>query len=431
MKKTNLPRVLIVDDEAAIRRSFKDVLEFDYQVDEAFDGVDCIEKCEANKYDVIVLDVKMPRKDGMDTLDALQEICPDTPVVMISGHGTIETAVELVKKGAFDFINKPFDLNRVLITLRNALDRSHLVTETRILKRKVTQSKIQEIVGESKAIRKVKNTIEKFAKQDKAKVLILGPYGSGKELIARWLHEKSPRRQGPFVEVNCAAIPSELIESILFGHIKGAFTGAIKDQAGKFEQANGGTLFLDEIGDMSEGAQAKVLRALQDQKISRLGSDKDITVDVRVIAATNKNLQDEIARRAFREDLYHRLAVLEIESPALNDRREDIPILADYFMKILCEANDKPTKTFTPEALEALQNMDWTGNVRQLRNVVERLMVYGEDQKEITEEDVVEYVTSRGKGVHPHKELFERFDSLDDLLKFMSSEFRKYRGMLV
>ena len=431
MKKANLPRVLIVDDQPAIRRSFKDVLEMDYHVDEAVDGVDCIEKCEKTKYDVIVLDIKMPRMDGMEALDKLQEICPDTPIVMISGHGTIETAVESVKKGAFDFINKPFDLNRVHITLRNALDRSHLVSEARVLKRKVSQSKIQEIVGESEPIRRVKRTIEKFAKQDKAKVLILGPNGSGKELIARWLHEKSPRKAGPFVEVNCAAIPSELIDSILFGHIKGAFTGAIKDQVGKFEQANGGTLFLDEVGDMSESAQAKVLRALQEQKISRVGSDKEIVVDVRVISATNKHLQEEIARNRFREDLFHRLDVLEIESPALNDRRDDIPLLVSYFMGVISEENGRTGKGFTPEALDALQKMDWRGNIRQLRNVVERLFVYCDDKKEITLEDVIEYILPRSsREKHKYQELFDRFDNLDDLFKYVGVEFTKYKGAM-
>ena len=427
MKKEILPKVLIVDDQDAIRRSLKDVLELDYQLDEAVDGVDCVDKCGRNKYDVIILDMKMPRMDGMETLEKLQEICPDTPVVMISGHGEIEQAVEAVKKGAFDFIKKPMDINRIHITLRNALDRSHLVTETKVLKRKVTQSKVQEIVGESKKINELKLAIDKFAKQDKTKVLILGPNGSGKELIARWLHEKSPRKAAPFVEVNCAAIPSELIESILFGHIKGAFTGAIKDQVGKFEQANGGTLFLDEVGDMSENAQAKVLRALQDHKISRVGSDKDIVVDVRVISATNKDLLQEIRAKNFREDLYHRLAVLVIESPALNDRRDDVPILVDHFMKMICEENGKPVKFITDEALETLKVIDWRGNVRQLRNVVERLLVYCDDQKIITEEDVLAYAMPQDRDRHPYQDLFDRFDDLEGLFTFIGGEFRKYK----
>ena len=359
MKQSISARILIVDDEAVIRRTFKSVLEMEpYEVDEAVDGYDCLVKVKQKKYDVIFMDIKMPRIDGLEVLDQLQTLSPDSSVVMISGHGNIETAVESVKKGAFDYLAKPLDLNRIHITIRNALDRSTLVTETKVLRRRVGQSKVQEIIGDSDAIQKVKEKIDMAAPVDGARVLIMGPNGTGKELVARWIHEKSPRRDGLFVEVNCAAIPSELIESIMFGHIKGSFTGAIKDQIGKFEQANGGTLFLDEIGDMSLEAQAKILRALQERKITRVGGEKDINVDVRIIAATNKNLREEIARGRFREDLYNRLEVIDIYVPSLNERKEDIPLLVEQFSKIICEEYGIADKKFTIDAIIGLQNID-------------------------------------------------------------------------
>ncbi|MBL7830692.1 MAG: sigma-54-dependent Fis family transcriptional regulator, partial [Saprospiraceae bacterium] len=325
-----MAKILIVDDEQSIRRTLKEILEFEkYIVDEAADGFDCLVKLKQEKYDVIILDIKMPKLDGMDALDRIKELAQDIPVIMISGHATIDTAVETVKKGAFDFISKPPDLNRLLITIRNALDKSSLMYETKTLRRRVQKSSVQEIIGESKAIYKIKNTIERIAPTD-ARVLVTGPNGTGKELVARWIHEKSQRNDSPIIEVNCAAIPSELIESELFGHEKGSFTSAIKLRVGKFELANGGTLFLDEVGDMSLSAQAKVLRALQENQITRVGGDKSIHVDVRVIAATNKDLREEIAKGRFREDLYHRLAVIIVDVPALTDRLEDIPLLVEH-----------------------------------------------------------------------------------------------------
>ena len=331
-----MAKILIVDDEKSIRYTLKDILEFEkYQVDEAKDGMECIVKVQKNDYDVIILDIKMPKMDGMEALERIQILKPDIPVVMISGHANIDTAVEAVKKGAFDFISKPPDLNRLLITIRNAMDKSSLITETKVLKRKVSKAKVQEIIGESDNIQKIKGTIDRVAPTD-ARVLVTGPNGTGKELVARWIHEKSPRSDKPIIEVNCAAIPAELIESELFGHEKGAFTSAVKQRIGKFEQANGGTLFLDEIGDMSLSAQAKVLRALQENKITRVGGDKEIKVDVRVIAATNKDLRAEINGKRFREDLYHRLAVIIIQVPALNERRADIPMLVDHFITQIC-----------------------------------------------------------------------------------------------
>ena len=384
-------------------------------------------KVKQKKYDVIFMDIKMPRIDGLEVLDQLQTLSPDSSVVMISGHGNIETAVESVKKGAFDYLAKPLDLNRIHITIRNALDRSTLVTETKVLRRRVGQSKVQEIIGESDSIQKVKEKIEMAAPVDGARVLIMGPNGTGKELVARWIHEKSPRRDGLFVEVNCAAIPSELIESIMFGHIKGSFTGAIKDQIGKFEQANGGTLFLDEIGDMSLEAQAKILRALQERKITRVGGEKDIAVDVRIIAATNKNLREEIARGRFREDLYNRLEVIDIYVPSLNERKEDIPLLVEQFSKIICEEYGIADKKFTIDAIIGLQNIDWTGNIRQLRNVVERLIIFSRDKPEITDSDIMEHVTAR-RGRNPYEELFNRFDTMEEMLRFMAAEFMKFKG---
>ena len=385
-----MAKVLIVDDEPAIRRTLRDILEFEkYEVDEALDGLECIAKLKKAKYDVVILDIKMPKMDGMEALERIQLLAPDTPVVMISGHANIDTAVESVKKGAFDFISKPPDLNRLLITLRNALDKSTLITEAKTLKRKITKSKVQEMIGDSTPMQKIKETIERVAPTE-ARVLVTGSNGTGKELVARWIHEKSHRAEHEIIEVNCAAIPAELIESELFGHEKGAFTSALKQRIGKFEQANGGTLFLDEIGDMSLSAQAKVLRALQENKITRVGGEKEIRVDVRVIAATNKDLRREIERNRFREDLYHRLAVIIIDVPQLNDRREDIPQLVEHFVQMICEDYGINIKNVTKEAMVALQNNNWTGNIRELRNVVERLIILSGD--EITDEDVFRYV---------------------------------------
>lgn len=385
-----MSKILIADDEGSIRRTLREILEFEkFEVEEAADGVECLSKLRKSEFDVVLLDIKMPKMDGMEALDRIQELNPDLPVVMISGHATIDTAVEAVKRGAFDFISKPPDLNRLLITLRNAIDKAGLVTETKILRRQVTAAKVQDIIGDSAAMQQVRNTIDRVAPTD-ARVLITGPNGAGKELIARWIHAKSHRANGPIVEVNCAAIPSELIESELFGHEKGAFTSAIKQRIGKFEQAHNGTLFLDEIGDMSLSAQAKVLRALQEQKIARVGGDKDIKVDVRVVAATNKDLRAEIEAGRFREDLYHRLAVIIIQSPALRDRRDDIPALITHFIGQICAEYGVPPRKMTAEAITALQQLEWTGNIRELRNVVERLLILGADP--VTADDVAMYV---------------------------------------
>jgi two-component system, NtrC family, nitrogen regulation response regulator NtrX len=381
-----MARILIIDDERAIRNALREILEYEnYQVDEAEDGPKGIEWVGKESYDVILCDIKMPQMDGIEVLENIQKTT-DAPVVMISGHGTIETAVEAIRKGAYDFIAKPLDLNRLLITLRNAMDKSRLVTETKALKKKV--SKQYEMIGESPAIAKIKEMIERVAPTD-ARVLITGESGTGKELVARWLHEKSNRSSGPFVEVNCAAIPSELIESVLFGHEKGSFTSAIKQRKGDFEQATNGTIFLDEIGDMSLSAQAKVLRALQENKIMRVGGEKDIPVNVRVLAATNKNLLEEIENKNFREDLYHRLSVILIKVPSLNQREDDIPMLTNYFVEQICEDNGRPPIHFTDEALEALKKIKWTGNIRELRNVVERLVILCDQQ--VTAEDVEIY----------------------------------------
>lgn len=385
-----MANVLIVDDETPIRRTLKEILEFEsHKVEEASDGMECLAQVKKSQYDVILMDIKMPKMDGMEALERIQELAPDTPVIMISGHANIDTAVEAVKKGAFDFISKPPDLNRLLITVRNALDKSSLSTENKRLQRQVTTYKTQEMIGDSEAMLRIKNTIDRIAPMD-ARVLITGQNGTGKELVARWIHEKSHRAKGPIVEVNCAAIPSELIESELFGHEKGAFTSAHKQRLGKFELANGGTIFLDEIGDMTLDAQAKVLRALQENKITRVGGDKEIKVDVRVLAATNKDLGKEIEARRFREDLYHRLAVIIIEVPTLNQRRDDIPMLVDHFNQLICTEYGIPTKKVQKEAIHALKNLNWTGNIRELRNVVERLIILGGN--EITEEDVINYV---------------------------------------
>jgi two-component system, NtrC family, nitrogen regulation response regulator NtrX len=383
--------ILIIDDERAIRKTLGEILSYEgYKIDEATDGEEGLKRFAEKPYDVVICDIKMPRVDGIEFLEKAREINPDVPVIMVSGHGNIDTAVEAVKKGAFDYISKPPDLNRLLITLRNALDRQTLVTETKVLKRKV--SRVQEMVGESAPIKKIKETIDKVAPTD-ARVLITGENGAGKELVARWIHEKSNRNTGPIVEVNCAAIPGELIESELFGHEKGSFTSAIKQRIGKFEQANGGTLFLDEIGDMSLSAQAKVLRALQEGKITRVGADKDINVDVRVVAATNKDLLQEVEEKNFRLDLYHRLGVIIIHVPSLNDRREDVPLLVDYFLDIIAAEYGQPKKAIDKKAMDALQQYNWTGNIRELRNVVERLIILS--GKTITQEDVESYVQVR------------------------------------
>ncbi len=379
--------ILVIDDEKSIRNTLKDILEYEkYTVDVAENGPAGLEMLEEKPYDVVLCDIKMPRMDGIEVLEKIREKESDTQVIMISGHGNIDTAVEAIKKGAYDFIEKPPDINRLLITIRNALDKSSLITETKVLKKKI--SKKYEIIGESQAIRKVRELIDRVAPTE-ARVLITGANGTGKELVAHQLHEKSNRAHGPFVEVNCAAIPSELIESELFGHEKGSFTSAYKQRKGKFEQAQGGTLFLDEIGDMSLPAQAKVLRALQENKITRVGSDKDIAVDVRVIAATNKDLMEEIRKNNFREDLYHRISVIIIHVPSLNERLEDIPLLAKHFSEMICGEYGMPVKEFSDDAIEELKKITWTGNVREFRNVVERLIILCGNT--ITGEDVKAY----------------------------------------
>jgi len=384
-----MPNILIIDDEKAIRNVLKEILTNEgFTVEEATDGEEGLKKFNSASYDVVLCDIKMPKLDGIEFLQKVIETQTEVPVIMISGHGNIETAVDAVKKGAFDYIAKPPDLNRLLITIRNALDRNVLVKEAKVLKRKV--SKVQEIIGESEGIKKVKDTIDKVAPTD-ARVLVTGENGSGKELVARWLHEKSNRNTAPIVEVNCAAIPSELIESELFGHEKGSFTSAIKQRIGKFEQANGGTLFLDEIGDMSLSAQAKVLRALQEGKITRVGGDKEISVDVRVIAATNKDLLQEVNEKNFRLDLYHRLSVILVHVPSLNDRRDDIPLLVEKFLADIADEYNQAKKSIDKKAMDALQKHNWTGNIRELRNVVERLIILS--GKEIGVEDVVSYVS--------------------------------------
>jgi two-component system, NtrC family, nitrogen regulation response regulator NtrX len=383
-----MPDILIIDDEKAIRKTLSEILSFEgYKIDEASDGEEGLKKFKEKSYDVVLCDIKMPRLDGIEFLQRAGESSPDVPIIMISGHGNIETAVEAVKKGAYDYISKPPDLNRLLITIRNAMDKSSLVTETKTLKRRVT--KVQEMIGESAPIQKIKDTIDKVAPTE-ARIMITGENGVGKELVARWIHEKSNRASGPLVEVNCAAIPSELIESELFGHEKGSFTSAIKQRIGKFEQANGGTLFLDEIGDMSLNAQAKVLRALQEGKITRVGADKDINVDVRVIAATNKDLLKEVDAKTFRIDLYHRLSVILIHVPSLNERKDDIPYLVDKFLTDICSDYGIAKKSIDEEAIDEMMKYDWTGNVRELHNVVERLVILS--GKTITREDVKTYV---------------------------------------
>ncbi|MDR0737990.1 MAG: sigma-54 dependent transcriptional regulator [Prevotellaceae bacterium] len=381
-------KILVVDDERSIRNTMKNILEYEgYEVMLAEKGEDALAAAEANNFDVIFCDIKMPEMDGIEILDKLQEKHPEIPVIMISGHGTIDAVVECIKKGAYDFIEKPLDLNRILITIRNATEKTELVRETKTLKRKV--SKIPDMVGDSDAMVKIKDLVDRIAPTE-ARVLITGSNGTGKELVARWIHEKSPRAAAPFVEVNCAAIPGELIESELFGHEKGSFTSAVRQHKGKFEQAQGGTLFLDEIGDMSLSAQAKVLRVLQENKVTRIGSDKDISVNVRVVVATNKNLRVEIERGSFREDLYHRLSVIIVHMPTLAERKSDIPLLADYFMKQICVDYNYAKRKITDEALVEMQKYPWTGNIREFRNALERLIILCD--KVIRVEDVKQYV---------------------------------------
>ena len=382
-----MAKILVIDDERSIRNTLSDILSLEgHKVDVAEDGEQGFKKASESKFDAVFCDIKMPKMDGLEVLAKLHDSFPELPIVMISGHGDIDTAVESIKNGAFDYIQKPLDLNRLLVTLRNALDRSNLVAETKTLKKKVNTK--YKMIGETPAMLKVKEMIERVAPTD-ARVLITGSNGTGKEAVAHWIHEKSNRASAPFVEVNCAAIPSELIESELFGHVKGSFTGAVKDKAGKFEQADGGTLFLDEIGDMSLAAQAKVLRALQDNRINRIGSYKDVTVNVRVVAATNKNLREEIEKNNFREDLYHRLSVILIHVPTLNERIDDIPLLVDDFIKTCCEEQNFPVKKITDDAIAELKKINWRGNIRELRNVIERLVILCGN--EITADDVKNY----------------------------------------
>jgi len=388
-----MARILIIDDEKSIRRALREILEYEkYEVEEAEDGPSGLEKIRNQNYDLVFCDIKMPKMDGLEVLAKCQDEELESPIVMISGHGNIDTAVESIKKGAYDFIQKPLDLNRILVTVRNAMDKSILMNETKVLKQKISKVKSAEIIGNSQVIKNIIEMIDRVAPTD-ARVLITGGNGSGKELVAKQIHEKSNRNKGPFIEVNCAAIPSELIESELFGHEKGAFTSAVKQRLGKFESAENGTLFLDEIGDMSLSAQAKVLRALQENKITRVGGEKDIKVNVRIVAATNKDLRKEIQAGNFREDLYHRLSVILIHVPSLNDRRDDIPLLIEHFSKIICEEQGTALKSFDNKAIKALQELNWTGNIRELRNVVERLIILS--GKMVTENDVKAFATPK------------------------------------
>ncbi len=420
-----MANILIIDDEPSIRSVLRDILEMeDYKVEEAKDGIDALSKIKKSKFDAAICDIKMPKMDGMELLERINILSPDTPVIMISGHGNIETAVEAVKKGAFDYISKPPDLNRLLITIRNALDKSSLVQETKVLKKKIKKGgKVQTIIGESDTIDVIKATIDRVAPTD-ARVLVTGPNGTGKELVARWIHEKSERAQNQIVEVNCAAIPAGLIESELFGHEKGSFTSAHKQRIGKFEQAHGGTLFLDEIGDMSLSAQAKVLRALQEGRITRVGGDKDIKVDVRVIAATNKDLRKEIDAKRFREDLYHRLAVIIIQVPSLNDRKDDIPLLVDHFIESVCNEYGRPKKEIDAAAIKLLQEVDWTGNIRELRNVIERLIILSEQK--IVYADVENYVLPTMSKHNQLKALFDKFDNIEAIQEHIEQEYEQY-----
>jgi DNA-binding NtrC family response regulator len=419
-----MPRILIVDDEESIRNTLKDILDYEgYEVETANDGEQGLKMIRDGEYDVVLCDVKMPKKNGIEVLEIATKSDPEIQFVMISGHADIDTAIEATKKGAYDFIQKPPDLNRLLLAVRNALDKSELVTETRILKRKVT--KVREITGDSPIISKIKETIERVAPTD-ARVLVTGSNGTGKELVARWIHEKSQRAGGPIIEVNCAAIPSELIESELFGHEKGAFTGALKQRIGRFEAANGGTLFLDEIGDMSLSAQAKVLRALQENRITRVGGDKDVAVDVRVIAATNKDLIHEVEQGNFREDLYHRLSVILIHVPSLKEREDDIPLLVDQFLKEICQEYKVSVPKVSRKAYEELKKLEWRGNVRELHNVIERLVILCDG--EISDQDILSLAVPR-KTKKMEESLFDRFEKFQDFKDFAEKEFieRKLR----
>jgi two-component system, NtrC family, nitrogen regulation response regulator NtrX len=423
-----MAKILIIDDERAIRSTLREILEYeDYEVEDVDNGVDGLDLIQKNDYDLVLCDIKMNRMDGIEVLTEGLTIKPDLPFIMISGHGTIETAVEASKKGAFDFISKPPDLNRLLITVRNALDRGSLVTEAKVLKRKV--AKVRPILGESQAIHKIKETIERVAPTD-ARVLVTGANGSGKELVARWLHEKSNRSAAPLIEVNCAAIPSELIESELFGHEKGSFTSAIKQRIGKFESANGGTLFLDEIGDMSHSTQAKVLRALQENKITRVGGEKEIDVDVRVVAATNKDLLKEIEAGNFRLDLYHRLSVILIPVPPLSERKDDIPLLTQAFLDEICNDYGMPVKKISDAALEALKQLPWTGNIRELRNMVERLIILSD--RTITDNDVKAFanpsspaIAATGSGAKQTD--FDQFANFQEYKDYAEREYIKFK----
>ncbi len=417
-----MANILIIDDDKSIRRTLREILQYEgYKVDEAEDGMQGMVKFKTKSFDVVFCDIKMPKKDGLEVLEHAQKLKPDIPIIMISGHGTMETAVDAVKKGAFDFIAKPPDLNRLLITVRNALDKSNLIVETKALRRKVT--KISNIIGEAPTIKKVKDSIDRVAPTE-ARILITGDNGTGKEMVARWIHEKSPRRNGAFVEVNCAAIPAELIESELFGHEKGAFTSAHKQRIGKFEQANGGTLFLDEIGDMSLPAQAKVLRALQESKITRVGGDRDIPVDVRILSATNKDLVEEVENNKFRIDLYHRLNVIPIHVPSLNTRKQDIPLLSEHFINDVCNEYKMKPKAITKEAIQELQKIHWSGNVRELRNVIERLIILSD--KEITGEDVRMYVKP-GNAKSNFTNIFEQHIRLQDFKDYCEKGFLQHK----
>jgi two-component system, NtrC family, nitrogen regulation response regulator NtrX len=423
-----MAKILIIDDERSIRSTLREILEYeDYVVEDVDNGIDGLDLIRKNDYDLVLCDIKMNRMDGMEVLTEGLSIKPDLPFIMISGHGTVETAIEASRKGAFDFISKPPDLNRLLITVRNALDRGSLVTEAKVLKRRV--SKVRAILGESQAIQKIKETIERVAPTD-ARVLVTGANGSGKELVARWLHEKSNRSNAPLIEVNCAAIPSELIESELFGHEKGSFTSAIKQRIGKFESASGGTLFLDEIGDMSPSTQAKVLRALQENKITRVGGEKEIEVDVRVVAATNKDLLKEIEAGNFRMDLYHRLSVILIHVPPLTDRKDDIPLLTQSFLDEICNDYGMPVKKISEAALEALKALPWTGNIRELRNMVERLIILSD--RTITDSDVKIFanpsspaVVSNGNAA-PQTD-FDQFTNFQEYKDFAEREYIKFK----
>lgn len=425
-----MAKILIIDDERAIRNTLREILEYeDYVVEDVDNGVDGLQLIQKNDYDLVLCDIKMNRMDGMEVLTEGLAFKPDLPFIMISGHGTVETAVEASKKGAFDFISKPPDLNRLLITVRNALDRGSLVTEAKVLKRKV--SKVRPILGNSQGILKIKETIERVGPTE-ARVLVTGANGSGKELVARWLHEKSSRSNAPLIEVNCAAIPSELIESELFGHEKGSFTSAVKQRIGKFESANGGTLFLDEIGDMSHSAQAKVLRALQESRITRVGGEKEIEVDVRVVAATNKDLLKEIEDGNFRMDLYHRLSVILIHVPPLIDRRDDIPLLAQSFLEEICNEYGMPTKRISDAALDALKALPWTGNIRELRNMIERLIILSD--KTITDGDVKAFanpsspapVAAAGAATAPQTD-YEQFKNFQEYKDYAEREYIKFK----